>query len=283
MVTKFGYRFGLCLIALSGLAACSRSGEGPSGGSTQIAAQVNDKEISIHQVQARIESQPGLTQQLGDKVYDRVLDNLIEQELAAQAARSAGLEQSPKVVQAIELAKREVLARAYQDQLAAKAVFPDEHAISSYFDEHPELFSQRKQYQLQESLLSVPSEQVDALKARVEGLSSVAELNTLVTQSGLTHSVPTGTHWAETLPMDVLPQLASRKVGQSVVIGRSDGLLVLTVLRTELSPRSLAQVRDVIRDALHSQNRKDALRKGMESLRQQAKIRKVSSPASTAS
>ena len=83
--------------------------------------------------------------------------------------------------------------------------------------------------------------------------------------------------------MDVLPQLASRKVGQSVVIGRSDGLLVLTVLRTELSPRSLAQVRDVIRDALHSQNRKDALRKGMESLRQQAKIRKVSSPASSAS
>lgn len=283
MVTKFGYRVGLCLILLVGLGACSRSNETPAGDASQIAAQVNDKEISIHQVQARIEAQPGLSQQLGDKVYDRVLDSLIEQELAAQAARSAGLDQTPKVVQAIELAKREVLAKAYQDQLAAKATYPDEQAIAAYFESHPELFSQRKQFELQETLLTLPAEQIVSVKARVEGMGSVSELNALVGQSDWIRQVRSGTQWAETLPMDVLPQLASRKVGQSVVLSRPDGLLILTVLRTHSSPYALAQVRGAIRDALHAQNRKEALRKGMDSLRQQAKIRKVSSTASAAS
>lgn len=283
MVTKFGYRVGLCLMAVAGLGACSRSNDTPVSDASQIAARVNDKEISIHQVQARIEAQPALAQQLGDKAYDRVLDSLVEQELAAQAARTAGLEQTPKVVQAIELAKREVLAKAYQDQLAAKATFPDEQAITAYFEAHPELFSQRKQYELQETLLTLPAEQITSVKSRVEAMSSAAELNALVGQSGWTRQVRSGTQWAETLPMDVLPQLASRKVGQSVVLPRPDGLLILTVLRTELSPYGLAQVRAAIRDALHVQNRKEALRKGMDSLRQQAKIQKLSSTASAAS
>lgn len=283
MVAKFGYRVGWCLIVLMGLAACSRKSDAPVSDSSQIAAQVNDKEISIHQVQARIESQPGLSQQLGNKAYDRVLDSLIEQELAAQAARSAGLDQTPMVVQSIELAKREVLARAYQDQLAGKATFPDEPSIAAYFDAHPELFSQRKQYELQETVLTLPIEQIASVKARIEGMSSVAELNALVAQNAWSRHVRAGTQWAETLPMDVLPQLASRKVGQSVVMPRPDGLLILTVLRTESSPRALAQVRGAIRDALQLQNRKEAIRKGMEALRQQAKIRKVNLAASSAS
>ena len=46
-----------------------------------------------------------------------VIETLVEQELAAQAARKAGLDGTPRVLQAMEIAKREVLARAYQDQL----------------------------------------------------------------------------------------------------------------------------------------------------------------------
>lgn len=283
MVTKIGFRVGLGVLLILGLSACTRSGteSGANSSPTQIAAQVNDKEISIHQVQAMIEFQPALVKQFGENAYEKALDSLIEQELASQAARSAGLEQSPKVVQALELAKREVLARAYQDQLASKVALPDENAVSTYFDAHPELFAQRQQYVLQELTVKAESAQLTSLLERVPNLGSVSELNALVSQSGLPHSVKNGTYWAESLPMDVLPQLAKRKPGQSLLVAKPDGLLILTVVSTESAPVSLVQVRGAIRDALLTQSRKDALRKGMESLRQQAKINKVASPASS--
>lgn len=283
MVTKIGFRVGLGVLLILGLSACTRSGteSGANSSPTQIAAQVNDKEISIHQVQAMIEFQPALVKQFGEKAYEKALDSLIEQELASQAARSAGLEQSPKVVQALELAKREVLARAYQDQLASKVALPDENAVSTYFDAHPELFAQRQQYVLQELTVKAESAQLTSLLERVPNLGSVSELNALVSQSGLPHSVKNGTYWAESLPMDVLPQLAKRKPGQSLLVAKPDGLLILTVVSTESAPVSLVQVRGAIRDALLTQSRKDALRKGMESLRQQAKVNKVASPASS--
>ncbi len=284
MVTKIGFQVALGALLILGLSACSRSGSGSESSSSpsQIAAQVNDKEISIHQVQAMIEFQPVLSKQFGDKAYEKALDSLIEQELASQAARTAGLEQSPKVVQALELAKREVLARAYQDQLAAKVALPDESAVSAYFDAHPELFAQRQQYVLQELVVKAEPTQLTGLQERIASLGSVSELNALVSQSGLPHSVKNGTYWAESLPMDVLPQLAKRKPGQSLVVAKPEGLLILTVVSTESAPVSLVQVRGAIRDALLTQSRKDALRKGMESLRQQAKISKATSPASSA-
>ena len=62
---------------------------------TQIAAKVNKDEISVHQVQYALQRQPRLAAVQPQTAARRVLDSLIEQELAAQAARSEGLEADP--------------------------------------------------------------------------------------------------------------------------------------------------------------------------------------------
>ena len=56
---------------------------------TQVAARVNSQDISVHQVEAILQTQPGLAARLGDKAVEKVLNSLIEQELAAQAAKAA--------------------------------------------------------------------------------------------------------------------------------------------------------------------------------------------------
>ena len=272
---------GLCLLGL--LSACSRHQADEGAATSQVAAQVNDKEISIHQVQTMIELQPGLSQQYGERASQKVLDSLVEQELAAQAARAAGLDGTPKVVQAMELAKREVLARAYQDQLAGKATMPDDAAIASYYDAHPELFAERRQYMLQEMLIKVAPAQLQGLKEQVQAMSSVAEVNALVAKSDWSHSVRNSAQWAEALPMDLLGQLAARKPGQSVFVARPDGVVILTVLGTERAPLSLSQARAAIREVLWVTRRKEQVQQGMESLRQQAKVQRFDAAASAAS
>lgn len=265
------------------LAACpSKDKPAAQGDASQIVAKVNDSEISIHQVQSVLQSQPALAEQLGEAAPAKVLDSLIEQELAAQAARQAGLDSSPRVLQAMELAKREVLARAYQDQLADKIVMPDSEAVNRYYEAHPELFAQRRRYTLQEVMLKSSPEQAKDLKEKVEHLASADAVNGLVSASGLPHSNRNSIQWAEALPMDILPQLAYLKVGQSLGVMRPDGLVVLTVLATEDAPMTRSVAARPIQAALLATSRRDSVSKGMEALRSKAKIQRMGALAPVA-
>ena len=105
-------RAALSSLAISAvlLAAC---GGGERKSDTQIAATVNKGEISVHQVQTVLQRQPRLVAaDAGGTASARVLEGLIDQELAAQAAHDASLEKDPRVVQSIEAARRELLALA---------------------------------------------------------------------------------------------------------------------------------------------------------------------------
>ena len=254
-----------------------------SGDTSQIVAQVNDSEISIHQVEAMLAAQPAIAEQLGANGPRRALDSLIDQELAAQAARQAGLDKTHRVLQAMELAKREVLARAYQDQLAEKAIMPDTEAVNRYYDSHPELFAKRRQYTLQETLVKAPTDKALELKDKVEKLATVEAVNALVNDSGLTHSRRNSVQWAEGVPMDLLSQLAYLKTGQSLGVPRRDGLVILTLLNAEEMPMSSGQASNAIQAALLSNSRRELVQKGMEALRQQAKVQRMGAFAQAAS
>src|SRR5205814_4393602 len=120
-----------CAFAAAG---CQRVG-GSAG--TQLAAKVNDAEISLAQLQHVMQRQPTLGPERGDTAGRRVLEGVIDQELAAQGARKIGLDTDPRVVQAIEAAKREVLAKSFQDAVAEKAPLPSSDEIDRYYDSQP--------------------------------------------------------------------------------------------------------------------------------------------------
>lgn len=261
----------LGLACLGGLVACTKTG-GSDTTTSQVVATVNSKEISIHQVQTVLELQPKLAQQFGEQSSERVLDSLIEQELAAQAAKSAGLDQTPKVVQALALSQREVLARAYQDQLASKVSMPDDADVEAYYKQHPELFVKRRLYGLQEVVVRAADSELQSVKPQIESAASLVAVNAVLQKSALKYSARQSSQWAEALPMELLGKLAAKSVGQSVWVGRPDGAVILTIVSAEESPLTLGQAKPAIREVLWSLRRKQAIQKGMTALREQAKI-----------
>jgi EpsD family peptidyl-prolyl cis-trans isomerase len=254
------------------LTACLGKDKPAPAGDSQVAADVNDSEISIHQVQSILQRQPQLSAQLGEAASGRVLDSLIEQELAAQGARAVGLDGSPKVLQAMELAKREVLARAYQDMLADKAAISDTKSIDAYYEAHPELFANRRQYTLQEMQVQAKPEQAKALAAKLSGLTGTQAVNAAVVDSGLPHSGRVTVQWAEGLPMDLLPKLASLGNGQSIGVAAPGGLLIMTVLQSQEVPITRSAADKSIQAALMAARREELVKQGMAELRQKAKI-----------
>jgi EpsD family peptidyl-prolyl cis-trans isomerase len=275
--STWGDKFQRVVLGLSVLAAattlsgCPFGDKGKSEDTAQVAAVVNDSEISIHQVKAYMARNPALAT-LGDAASGKALDALIEQELAAQSARRQSLDKSPAVIQAMELARREVLARAYQDELGNKANQPDSEAILKYYDEHPELFANRKAYTLAQTVVKADASVLSPVKDKVERTASFDALKQMLDGAALQASSQTVMQWSEDIPMTILPKLAYLKDGQSLVLQQEGALVILTVMKTEARPLSRNAASAAIRNLLYGNARRTQIESAMVEVRGKAQI-----------
>jgi len=118
--------------------------------STQVAARVNADEITVHQVNDVLARSPNITPEAAAQAKREILDRLIDQQLAKQKAIENKLDRSPKVMRNIEAARSEILARAFQEHVAASLTKPAPVEVHEYYKQHPELFAQRKVFNLEE-------------------------------------------------------------------------------------------------------------------------------------
>src|SRR5262245_45666707 len=117
---------------------------------TQVAAKVNDDEITVHQINYLLARIQNIAPEDETRAKREILDRLIDQHLAKQMAVQKKLDRSPNVVQAIEAAKVEILARAYLEQVAAELPKPAPWETKLYYAEHPELFARRRLFDLEQ-------------------------------------------------------------------------------------------------------------------------------------
>jgi hypothetical protein len=136
----------LRLVCLAGgcVAALAACGERQEARTSQVVAQVGAGEISIHQVNLVLQRQADLRPEQVEAASRTALERLIQLELTVQKAHDAKIDRDPQVVQALDLARREVLARAYIDRLADAAGKPTPQEIADFYSERPALFKTRR-------------------------------------------------------------------------------------------------------------------------------------------
>lgn len=251
------------------LAGCNRD-RGPVD--TQVAVRVNDGEISIHQIQTVLQRQPRLIASSGEAAASRVLDVLIDQELAAQAAKAQGLESEPGVIQMLQTVRREALARAYQERIAAKVASPTSDEVDRYYETHPELFSQRRIYLLQETAVEAAPAQLTALASMVAAAQNADEVAKLLREAGLRHSSRPVGQAAEDLPALVLAAVSKANAGQSFLLQQPGGARIYTVLSAHKAPVDRRAATEAITNFLTAERRRQAVNEGMKTLRQSAKV-----------
>ena len=244
---------------------------------SQVAAYVNDGEISVHQVQAVLQRQPRLAAMAGDKAASQVLEVLVDQELSAQAAIKLGLESEPSVIQALQLARREVLARVFHDRIADKASLPTSDEIDSYYDKSPALFSQRKLYTLQEFDVEAVPEQMDRLADVSREAKGAASVDLALRDLGVRYSSRQIGQAAEDIPMGLLQSLSTASVGQSVFVPQSAGARIFSVLRVQSAPVDRRTANDSIVRFLQAERKRKLVAEAMSQLRQEGQIRYVGS------
>ena len=253
------------------LSGCGDKKEGKAA--SQVAARVNESDITVHQINFRLQSERGLKPEQMEPASRRVLDQLIEQELTIQKAMEQKLDQDPRVVQQLEGARRDVLARAYLQQIAATVQPPAPDVVRKYYDEHPELFSQRRIYQIREYVApEVSAAQLAELSTAVAAAKAPVEFENWARGKQLAFESNVAVRPAERVPMSLLARLAPVQNGRGIVVAEAPQARVMFVLDSRTQPVSFEQTEKAIRDFLHSEARRKAVEANVAALRTAAKI-----------
>ena len=231
---------------------------------TQVAAKVNGGEISVHQINFVLQRTPNIPADKAEAAKRQVLESLIDQELAVQQATEAKLERTPNVMQAIESARREILARAFIEQKVSKEGKPSAEEVKKFYGEHPELFANRKIYRLEEVAFAASPEIIAGVKAQFNSGKSVADVVTGLKAKGIEVSGGVSVKAAEQLALELLPRLAQAKDGQVQMIENQGRAAIISVLASKSDPMDETKARPFIENFISNKQKTDLARSTMK-------------------
>lgn len=255
------------------VAGCGdKKDEAATAAPSQVAAKVNGTELTVHQVNYALQRIPNLDQEQTKAASLQVVRNLVEQEVIAQKALTDKLDRDPAVVQALDAARRQILAEAYMSRKLGTPAEPSDAEVADYFDQHPELFAKRKIYRLQEISIKAPQDKYDAIRAQLGASRTLEDFATWLKAENLPVKSAQGVKTAEQLPLQMLPQLAKMPDGQAMVVNTPDGLMVIVLADSQMQPVTLEQAKPAIARLLQTEARQKAAKAEMDTLRAAAKI-----------
>jgi EpsD family peptidyl-prolyl cis-trans isomerase len=250
------------------LAGCG----GNKGAGGEVAAKVNKDEISLAQVNFLVAQQRNLRPDQTDAAARQILDRLVEQQLAMQKATDLKLENEPGVQIALDLARREVLGRAYIERTGEAAAKPTAEEIKKYYGEKPALFSERRIYNLQEIGIEARPEQLTEIRERLAASKNTNDFVEYLKSSGLRFAGNQAVRAAEQLPFNTLEAIAKMKDGQAMIVPTPTGAQVVVLAGSRSQPVTEEQARPSIEQYLLTERRRKLVEEDMKALRAAAKI-----------
>lgn len=258
----------LCVLLLAG---CG-SGEHADKGATQVAARVNKDEISVHQINMLLQRARGLSTEQAKQAGAQILEGLIDQELLVQKAVEDKLDRDPRVVQAMDAARREILAQAYRDKVVAAAGKPDAQAVGTYYAAHPELFAERRIYAFRELALEAKPETVKHVQEQLAQGKSLQDIGAWLKQENIPFAVNATTKPAEQLPLQLVARFHKMKDGQIGVIPSAGRIVLMQLAASSTAPLDEKQAAPLIEQYLEHENQLQLAQAEIKRLRGKAKI-----------
>lgn len=281
----------LLLSLLLGLISACGHKQSESHADSQVVAKANDAEISIHQLNFQLARLGKLDEKQAKQVAPELLKRLVNQELMKQEAVKAELDRDPRVLQAIEASKTEILAQAFLERELAKATKPSEKEIDAFYQSHPELFSERRLYKLQEIAVVTSPSEADKIRSGLQGITDINQIAQWLKTNNYTFNANTNVRAAEQLPLNLLAKLYKMKDGEYVVVDSEKSVNIVHIGGSESKPISREQATPLIEQFHLNQSRTKLAQTLIENQTKSAKVeyygefaqRMVEKPSSQAS
>ncbi len=263
------------LVLMAAAALLVGCGEKKDKAASQTAAKVNKDEITVHQINFVLAQQRNLRPEQTDAATKQILERLIEQQLALQKVDELKVDRDPRVVQQLEAARREILARGYMDKVGEAATKPTPEEIKKYYDEKPDLFRDRRVYSIQEIAVEARPEQLAELREKLAAAKNINEFVEYLKGAGLRFTGNQAVRAAEQLPFNTLDAMARMKDGQAMIVPSPTGAQVVVLASSRTQPVNEEQARPAIEQFLLNERKRKLIEDDMKALRAAAKVEYV--------
>jgi len=262
----------LALLLVLPLAGCGDQKEGEEKAASQVAAKVNDDEITVHQLNFELAKLGNLKPEQAKQAANQVLKSMVEQQLLVQKAVEDKIDRDPQVLQSLEAARRQILSQALLQKLTANQAAPSETEIADYFSKNPALFSERRIYRLQEINIKVTPENVEAVKAQLQQTKNLGDFINWLKAQNIPAQANQSTKSAEQLPLELLPRLHQLKDGQAMTFAVPGALNILVVAGSQAQPLTQEQAKPMIERYLGNAKKREAAAAELKTLQAKAKV-----------
>lgn len=258
-----------CALSLAA-AGCGKGDDKKSA--TQVAARVDSTEITVHQVNNVLARTPNIPADALPAAKREILSRLIDQQLLRQHAVQKKLDRSPAVMQTLEAAKTEILARAFAESVATAQPKPTDDEVKQYYAEHPELFAQRRVYQLDEILVAPKDGVAQGLKELLPKARTAADVTGWLKAQNVPFNEGRSVRAAEQIPLEHLAKLNAMKDGDMALFETGGRASVVRINASQSQPVDMKVAAPRIQQFLHNRRVTEAMGKELAQLKSDAKI-----------
>jgi EpsD family peptidyl-prolyl cis-trans isomerase len=262
------------MLALALTGCGDKEGGDEKKAETQVAAKVNDTEITVHQINHVVSRLGNVPADKAQEASNQVLRGLVDQELLVQAAAADKLDRDPTVVQSIEAARKQLLAQAYIERKAG-SYKPADAEVQDYYAKHPEMFSERRIYQLQEIAIQAKPENAEAIRANLTQSKTLQDFAAWLKSQNIPYRAGGGVKPAEQIPAEILPRLHQLKDGQALTVNAPGGIVVMLVTASRSQPVTAEHAKASIEQIMVRKQREETVKAEVKRLKDAGKIEYV--------
>lgn len=271
MVLVYLRMFLFLSVAVTGtvvLTACDKEPAEKKSG--QALVSVNGKEITMLQLNDEIR-RANIRPDQYDAASKQLMESLISRQLIVDEAVRNKLDRTPEVMQARERVNAQVLTQAYLQGVMSKVVKPSKAEIDEYFQKHPELFIQRKQFDL--TIVRIATKDLsDELKKVLDAAKTLDEVVTWLEKNKVQYIRNVASRSTTDLPPQMSTLLQEKSKDTIFIVNEQETSSLIYVNAIKESPIALAAAAPQIERFLMNQRLKEATDAEIARLRAAAQI-----------
>lgn len=232
------------------------SGDEEESSPTQVAAKVNGKEITVHQLSQALKSvrsTPENSAMTSQEMSNKVLNVIINQEVILQEATKIKLHRTPDVLSTLEAARREVLINAYMSRVVATKTNVSEADARKYFDANDKMFSNRKVFAYSQALIPAGLKEGEVVIEKIKELNNWDSFIDFLEVENKQFQLSDHIMATEKIGKPLLAPLYSLKEGEVSYLKLSDGLLAIKLTSVVDKPVSFKEVKPLIKQKIASE------------------------------
>lgn len=266
----------LVLVTAVGLSACG-SKEKKAG---QTLVRVNGEEITVLQINDEL-NRAGVKADQQEAATKQLLESLIDRQLIMAEAKRNKIERTPEVMQAIERAKAQIVTQAYLKSIVAKIAKPSMSEIDDYFHKHPEYFTQRKQFDIQQIVVATKDFSSE-LKSAIDSAQSLDEVASWLDKHNVRYARGQLSRSTTDLPEQMVTKLKEMQKGQLFIVNEGENSMLNSITNIKDSPVTAKDAAQQIEQYLINKKTKEVADAEIKHLRSSAKIEYLNASAPVA-